>query len=91
MSIAEFAYNSSVKRTTGKSPHEIVYGFRPRQLIDLILMVDHYRVSESAFSSPYICMNCTKSSVIKLDKATLTTSYELMLGENLELLILAIL
>ena len=26
----------------------MVYGFRPKQPIDLILMVDHYRVSESA-------------------------------------------
>ena len=50
MSIAEFAYNSLVNRTTGKSPHEIVYGFRPKQPIDLIPMVDHYRVSESASS-----------------------------------------
>ena len=48
LSIAEFAYNSSVNSTTGKSSHEIVYGFRPRQPIDLISMVDHYRVSESA-------------------------------------------
>ena len=49
LSIAEFAYNSSINRTTGKNPHEIIYGFRPRQkprqLIDLILMVDHYRGS----------------------------------------------
>ena len=50
MSIAEFSYNSSVNMTTGKSPHEIVYVFRPRQPIDLIPMVDHRRVSESASS-----------------------------------------
>ena len=50
MSIAEFAYNSSVNRIIIKSPHEIVYGFRPRQPIDLIPMVDQYRVSESASS-----------------------------------------
>jgi len=48
LSIAEFAYNSSINRSTGKSPHEIVCDFRPRQSIDLIPMVDHYRVSESA-------------------------------------------
>jgi len=50
LSIIEFAYNSSVNRPTGKSPHEIVYGFRPKQPIDFILMVDHYRVSEFASS-----------------------------------------
>jgi len=48
LSIAEFAYNSLVNRTTGKSLHEIVYGFRHRQPTDLILMVDRYKVSESA-------------------------------------------
>jgi len=50
LSIAEFAYNSSVNRTTCKSQHEIVYDFRPRQPIDLVPMVDHYRVSESVSS-----------------------------------------
>ena len=42
LSIAEFAYNSSVNRTTDKSSHEIVCGFKPRQPRDLIPMVDHY-------------------------------------------------
>ena len=41
LSIAKFAYNSSVNSTTGKIPYEIVYGFMPRQPIDLIPMVDH--------------------------------------------------
>lgn len=50
LSIAEFAYNSSVSRTTGKSLHEIMYGFSPKQPIDLIPMTDHYRVSESAYT-----------------------------------------
>ena len=39
----EFAYNIVVNRTTGKSPHEIVYGFRPRQPVDHILMSDLIR------------------------------------------------
>ena len=43
LATAEFAYNKTVNRTTGKSPHEIVYGFRPRQHIDLIPMSDHIR------------------------------------------------
>jgi len=37
-----------VNRITGKSPHEIVYGFRPRQPIDLIPKSDHIRTSDSA-------------------------------------------
>jgi len=48
LSIAESAYNSSANRTKSKSPNERIYGFRPRQPIDLIPMVDHYRVSEFA-------------------------------------------
>ncbi|XP_020701222.1 uncharacterized protein LOC110113127 [Dendrobium catenatum] len=36
--IAEFAYNNSVNRTTGLSLAEIVYGYQPRQPIDLIPM-----------------------------------------------------
>ena len=50
LSIVEITYNSSVNRITGKSPHEIVYGFRPRQPIDLLPMVDHHRASESGSS-----------------------------------------
>ena len=47
---AEFAYNTAVNRTTEKSPREIVYDFRPRQLINLIPISDHIRVSDSASS-----------------------------------------
>ena len=36
--MAEFAYNSSVNRTTYLSPFEIVTSFKPRQLIDLVFM-----------------------------------------------------
>ena len=52
--MAEFAYNSSVNRTIGLSPFEIVTCFKPRQLIDLIpISHHHYRVSDSvsAFAS----------------------------------------
>ena len=46
---AEFAYNSSVIRTTWISPFEIVHGYQPRQPIDLISMAPHHtRMSESA-------------------------------------------
>ena len=47
---AEFAYNSSVNRTTGKSPFEIVHGYKPRKPIDLIPLPTHARMSESAES-----------------------------------------
>ena len=50
LATAEFAYNTVVNRTTGKSSREIVYGFRPRQPIDLIPMSDHIRTSDSASS-----------------------------------------
>lgn len=33
---AEFAYNNSVNRSTGKSTFEIVYGLLPRQPVNLI-------------------------------------------------------
>jgi len=48
LTTAEFAYNTTMNRTTCKLPHEIVYGFRSRQFIDLILMSDHIRASNSA-------------------------------------------
>lgn len=34
--MAEFEYNSSVNRTTGRSPFEIVLGLQPRKPIDLV-------------------------------------------------------
>jgi hypothetical protein len=43
---AEFAYNSSVNRSTGMSPFEIVSGLRPRAPIDLIPMATPQRPSE---------------------------------------------
>ena len=48
---AEFAYNSSINRTIGISPFEVMHGYQPRQPIDLILMAPHHnRMSESAAS-----------------------------------------
>ena len=47
--MAEFAYNSSVSRTTYLNPFEIVIGFRSKQPIDLVPMTHHHsRVSDSA-------------------------------------------
>ena len=45
---AEFAYNSSVNRTTGKSPFEVVHRYQPNKALDLIPLPLHARVSESA-------------------------------------------
>ena len=50
LATTEFAYNASVNRTICKSPHEVVYDFRPRQPIDLMFMPNHYRASKSVFS-----------------------------------------
>jgi len=50
LATAEFAYNTIVNKATGKLPHEIVYDFRPRLLIDIILMSDHIRASDSRSS-----------------------------------------
>jgi len=47
---AEFAYNSLVNRTTGKSPFEIVHRYKPRRPINLIPFPSHAHVSESAES-----------------------------------------
>ena len=43
---AEFAYNNSVNRSTGKSPFEIVHGVSPRPPIDLIPLPTDYRPSD---------------------------------------------
>ncbi|GFZ18574.1 hypothetical protein Acr_27g0003130 [Actinidia rufa] len=45
-----FAYNSSVNRSIGISPFEVVHGFKPRKPVDLLPMSPHTRVSESAES-----------------------------------------
>ena len=48
---AKFAYNSSVTRTVGMSPFEVVHGYQPKQPINLIPMTPHHnRMSESATS-----------------------------------------
>jgi len=53
LSSAEFTYNIYVNRTTDRNSHEIVDGFRPKQLVNIILIADHYKVSEfiSSFAS----------------------------------------
>jgi len=47
--MAEYAYNSSVNRTTSLTPLKIVTDFKPRQPIDLVLMAHHHsKISDSA-------------------------------------------
>lgn len=38
MPIVEFAYNNYVNRSTGKSPFEVVQGYSPRILTDLVAL-----------------------------------------------------
>ena len=44
----QLAYNSSVNRSIGASPFEVVHGYTPRKLLDLLPMSLHVRISESA-------------------------------------------
>ena len=46
MSTAEFAYNNSINRSTGKSHFQIVNGYSPRTPIYLIPLPPHMRVFE---------------------------------------------
>ena len=48
LSTAEFAYNNSVNRSTGKSLFQIVNGYSPRTPIDLVPLPPHMRISEPA-------------------------------------------
>lgn len=50
LSTVEFTYNSFVNRTIDMSPFEIVYGYRPRILIDLIHISASHKPFESASS-----------------------------------------
>jgi len=45
---AEFEYNNSVIRSTGKSPFGIVHRLSPRQLIDLFSLSTDYQPSDYA-------------------------------------------
>ena len=45
---AQLAYNSSVNRFIGASPFEVVHGYTPRKLLDILPMFPHVRISEFA-------------------------------------------
>ena len=59
---AEFVYNSSCNRSIGMSPFEVVRSCKPRKFIDLILMTQHPRVSESASHLHHIYMSYIKKN-----------------------------
>ena len=44
----QLAYNSSVNRSIGASPFEVVHGYIPRKPLDLLPMSPHVRISEFA-------------------------------------------
>ena len=69
---AEFAYNSSVNRSTGMSPFEIVHGYKPMKPLDLVPLPTHTRVSESADSFAQHVKNLHKdiSNKINLSNET---------------------
>jgi len=46
--LAEFAFNNSVNRSTGCTPFEVVYGFRPNTPLDIIPLPSPPRPSEAA-------------------------------------------
>eukprot|EP00268_Persea_americana_P063957 TRINITY_DN8359_c0_g3_i3.p1 TRINITY_DN8359_c0_g3~~TRINITY_DN8359_c0_g3_i3.p1 ORF type:complete len:170 (+),score=27.95 TRINITY_DN8359_c0_g3_i3:149-658(+) len=46
--MAEFAYNNSIKRSTGRSPFEVVIGIQPRLPIDLSPLPADARPSQEA-------------------------------------------
>ena len=50
---AQFAYNSSVNRSTGMSPFEVVHGYKPKNPLDLLHMSIHAKVSKSTESFAY--------------------------------------
>ena len=45
---ARLAYNSSVNRSIGASPFEVVHGYITRKPLDLLPMSPHVRISKSA-------------------------------------------
>ena len=46
--IAQLAYNSSINRSIGANPFEVVHGYTPRKPLDLLPMSPQVRISESA-------------------------------------------
>ena len=45
--VAQLAYNSSVNRSIGASPFEVVHVYTPRKPLDLLPMSPHVRIFQS--------------------------------------------
>ena len=69
---AEFAYNSSVSRSTGKSPFAIVYTKVPRHVVDLIKFPSTVGTSAVAFALAESYTNLFKEVQQSLEKSNLT-------------------
>ena len=83
---AEFAYNSSVNRTIGMSPFEVVHGYQPRQPIDLPMAPNHTRMSESAASFASHIHDLYKESAIKFRKIIQTIKFvQICTGKHMSL------
>jgi len=66
-----------------------VYGFRLKQLVDIIPMGDHYTVLESASSFATRMHELHKEISDKIEQSNLDYNWELMLERKLKLLMLA--
>ena len=44
---AQLAYNSSINRSIGASPFEVVHEYTPKKPLDLLPISPHVRISES--------------------------------------------
>lgn len=51
---AEFAYNSSINRSTGKSPFQVVYGRSPNSVLDFVPLPAKGRVSDDAEAAEHL-------------------------------------
>ena len=78
-----------VNMSLGKSPHEIVYGFRSRQPVNLILMANHYRVFESTSSFATHIHDLHKKIGDKIEQSNLGYKLRVVFGRSLKLSILA--
>jgi len=83
LSTVEFAYNNYINRTIGMSPSEVVYGFKPRQPIDLIPMNQYARTSEPASAFTSHLHDLHKEISNKINKSNEATKSELVFIKKL--------